>query len=57
MRRAEGVGLTVDDVGLDQRMVWVLGKGHRPRALPPDRSASRVDGFCIDSGPTHSQPL
>jgi site-specific recombinase XerC len=33
MRRAECVGMTVDDVDLDQRMVWVLGKGHRPRAL------------------------
>jgi integrase/recombinase XerC len=26
MRRAECVGMTVDDVDLDQRMVWVLGK-------------------------------
>jgi hypothetical protein len=34
MRRAECIGMTVDDIDLDQRMVWVLGKGHRPRTLP-----------------------
>jgi site-specific recombinase XerD len=32
MRRAECVGMTLDDVDLDQRIVWVLGKGRRPRA-------------------------
>jgi integrase/recombinase XerC len=34
MRRAECAGMTLDDVDLDQRIVWVLGKGRRPRALP-----------------------
>jgi integrase/recombinase XerC len=37
MRRAECVGMTLDDVDLDQRIVWVLGKGRRPRALPIGR--------------------
>ena len=35
MRRAECVGMTVDDVDLDQRMVWVLGK-------VTDRARSRL---------------
>jgi site-specific recombinase XerD len=30
--------MTVDDVDLDQRIVWVLGKGRRPRALPIGRN-------------------
>jgi site-specific recombinase XerC len=34
MRRAECAGMTLDDVDLDQRIVWVLGKGRRPGALP-----------------------
>jgi site-specific recombinase XerD len=34
MRRAECVGMTVGDVDVDQRIVWVVGKGRRPRALP-----------------------
>jgi site-specific recombinase XerD len=38
MRRAECAGMTVDDVDLDQRIVWVLGKGRRPRALPIGRN-------------------
>jgi site-specific recombinase XerD len=42
MRRAECVGMTVDDVDLDQRMVWVLGKGHRPRALPLGRKTAQA---------------
>jgi hypothetical protein len=37
MPRAECAGLTLDDVDLDQRIVWVLGKGRRPRALPIGR--------------------
>ena len=37
MRRAECAGMTLDDVDLDQRIVWVLGKGRRPRALPIGR--------------------
>jgi integrase/recombinase XerC len=42
MRRAECVGMTVDDVDLDQRMAWVLGKGHRPRALPLGRKTAQA---------------
>jgi integrase/recombinase XerC len=36
MRRAECAGMT-----LDQRIVWVLGKGRRPRALPIGRKTPR----------------
>jgi site-specific recombinase XerD len=42
MRRAECVGMTLDDVDLDQRMVWVLGKGGRPRALPIGRKTAQA---------------
>ena len=42
MRRAECVGMTLDDVDLDQRIVWVLGKSRRPRALPIGRKTARV---------------
>jgi site-specific recombinase XerD len=41
MRRAECVGMTLDDVDLDQRIVWVLGKGRRPRALPIGRKTAQ----------------
>jgi integrase/recombinase XerC len=43
MRRAECVGMTVDDVDLDQRIVWVLGKGRRrcrSAARPPKHSTA-----------------
>ena len=42
MRRAECVGMTLDDVDLDQRIVWVLGKGRRPRALPIGRKTAQT---------------
>ena len=42
MRRAECVGMTLDDVDLDQRIVWVLGKGLRPRALPIGRKTAQA---------------
>jgi site-specific recombinase XerD len=42
MRRAECAGMTLDDVDLDQRIVWVLGKGRRPRALPIDRKTAQA---------------
>ena len=42
MRRAECAGMTLDDVDLDQRMVWVLGKGRRPRALPIGRKTAQA---------------
>jgi site-specific recombinase XerD len=46
MRRAECVGMTLEDVDLDQRIVWVLGKGRRPRALPIGRkTAQAVDRY------------
>src|ERR687896_2470574 len=46
MRRAECAGMTLDDVDLDQRIVWVLGKGRRPRALPIGRkTAQAVDRY------------
>jgi site-specific recombinase XerC len=44
MRRAEFVGMTLDDVDLDQRIVWVLGKGRRPRALPIGRKTALALG-------------
>jgi site-specific recombinase XerD len=42
MRRAECVGMTLDDVDLDQRIVWVLGKGRRSRALPIGRKTAQA---------------
>src|SRR4029453_3979255 len=42
MRRAECVAMPLDEVALDQRIVWVLGKGHRPRALPIGRKTARA---------------
>jgi site-specific recombinase XerD len=42
MRRAECVGMTLDDIDLDQRIVWVLGKGRRPRALPIGRKTAQA---------------
>ena len=42
MRRAECVGMALDDVDLDQRIVWVLGKGRRPRALPIGRKTTQA---------------
>jgi integrase/recombinase XerC len=44
MRRAECVGMTLDDVDPDQRIVWVLGKGRRPVGAPDqpqDRPSTR----------------
>jgi integrase len=40
MRRAECVGITLDDLDLDQRIVRVPGKGRRPRALPIGRKTA-----------------
>ena len=42
MRHAECVGMTLDDIDLDQRIVWVLGKGRRPRALPIGRKTAQA---------------
>jgi integrase/recombinase XerC len=52
MRRTECVGMTLDDLDLDQRIVWVLGKGRRPRALPIGRkTVQALDATC---GPERS---
>jgi site-specific recombinase XerD len=40
IRRAECVGITLDDLDLDQRIVWVLGKSRRPRTLPIERKTA-----------------
>jgi len=32
----------LDDIDLDQRIVWVLGKGRRPRALPIGRKTAQA---------------
>jgi integrase/recombinase XerC len=42
MRRAECAAMTLDDVDLDQQIVWVLGKGRRPRALPIGRKTAQA---------------
>jgi site-specific recombinase XerC len=42
MRRAECDGMALDDVDLDQRIVWVLGKDRRPRALPIGRKTAQA---------------
>ncbi len=34
--------MTLDDVDLGQRIVWVLGKGRRPRALPIGRTTAQA---------------
>jgi integrase len=34
--------MTLDDVDLDQRIVWVLGKGRRPWALPVGRKTAQA---------------
>jgi len=54
MRRAECAGMTLDDVDLDQRIVWVLGKGRRPRALPVGRKTAQAStatcGYATSTG-------
>jgi integrase/recombinase XerC len=55
MRREECAGIALDDLELDQKIVWVLGNGSRPRALPLGRRTAvaldrylRVrDGHCL----------
>jgi site-specific recombinase XerD len=42
MRRAECADMNIDDVDLDQRIVWVLGKGRRPQALPIGRKTAQA---------------
>jgi site-specific recombinase XerD len=44
LRASELAGLTLDDVDLDQEVVFVIGKGNRPRAVP----FSATTGSAID---------
>ena len=46
MRRAELLGLAVDDVDLDQDIAIVLGKGRRPRSCPfAKKTAMALDRY------------
>jgi len=40
MRRGELLGMTVDDLDLDQDVAFVIGKGNRPRACPFGRKTA-----------------
>ena len=53
MRRAECAGMTPDDVDLDQRVVWVLGKGRRPRALAIGRKTAQALDRCLRAREGH----
>ena len=50
MRRAECVGMTLDDVDLDQRIVWVLGQGP-PAAGAANRPQDRPSARPLPAGP------
>lgn len=46
IRRAELLGMTVEDVDLDQDVVYALGKGRRERACPfGRRTAMALDRY------------
>ena len=46
LRASELAGLTLDDVDLDQEVVFVIGKGNRPRAVPFSASTgSAIDRY------------
>jgi len=46
LRAAELAGLTLDDVDLNQEVVFVIGKGNRPRAVPFSASTgSAIDRY------------
>lgn len=46
LRRGELAGLKLDDVDLDSRTVWVMGKGRRPRQVPfSHRTALALDKY------------
>lgn len=46
MRASELVGLRLDDLGLDEGVVWVRGKGDRPRGAPfGSRAAVAIDRY------------
>jgi site-specific recombinase XerD len=40
-RRAEASNLAIEDVDLDRRVAWVMGKGRRPRAVPFGRKTAQ----------------
>jgi site-specific recombinase XerD len=40
LRRSECVGITLDDLDLDDQVVMVVGKGRRPRVVPFGRKAA-----------------
>lgn len=51
IRRGELLGLRVDDVDLDERVVSVLGKGRRPRVVPfGAKTAKALDRYDIERG-------
>jgi site-specific recombinase XerD len=50
MRRAECVGMALDDIDLDQRIVWVLGKG------PPAPGAADRPQDCPSARPVPAGP-
>jgi site-specific recombinase XerC len=45
--------MTLEDVDLDQRIVWVLGKGRRPRALPIGRKTAQALDRCLRAREGH----
>ena len=46
MRRAELSGLRLEDLDLDARDAWVMGKGRRPRRCPFDKhTAAAIDRY------------
>jgi site-specific recombinase XerD len=55
MRRAELVGLAVDDIDLDGQLAFVVGKGRRPRACPFGmKTAQAIDRY-LRVRATHKQ--
>jgi hypothetical protein len=40
--RPESFGMSLDDIDLDQRIMWVLGKGRWPRALAIGRKTAQA---------------
>jgi integrase len=40
LRRSECVGITLDDLDLDDQVIMVVGKGRRPRVVPYGRKAA-----------------
>lgn len=63
IRRAELLGMTVEDVDFDQDVVYVLGKGRRERACPVGRrTAMALDRYLrqrskLDAGVSASHRL